>query len=120
MPKYNINDFDQLYRRTIKGISDNATTFRLKLKRIKAGKIRVLTHVTVENLTDGYTKCRLGIDNGGNDHFLDELTDPAVNELAVSRSDILLGEGDVFFARLDGATAGDIILMTCIGWEQSL
>lgn len=120
MPKYNINEFDQLYRRTVKGVSNNATTFRLKLERIKAGKIRTLTHVTVENLTDGYTKCRLGINNGGNDHFLDELTNPIQYELAVSRSDITLGEGDVFFAKLDGATVGDIVKMTCVGWEQAL
>jgi len=120
MPKFNVNDFDQLYRRTIKSVSTDATAFRVSLNRIKAGKIRVLTHVTVENKTDGYTKCRLGINNGGNDHLLDELTDPEANELAVSRSDILLGEGDVFFAKLDGATVGDVIIMTCIGWEQSL
>lgn len=116
----NINDFTQLYRRTVKTKSDNATTFRLKLDRIKARKIRVLTHVTVENQTDGYTKCRLGINNGGNDHFLDELTNPLINELAVSRSDIVLGEGDVFFAKCDGATVNDVLIMTCVGWENDL
>lgn len=116
----NVNDFTQLYRRTVRAKSDDAATFRLKLDRVDAKKIRVLTHVTVENLTDGYTKCRLGISNGGNDHYLDELTDPLINELAVSRSDIVLGEGDIFFARLDGATVDDIIIMSCVGWEQAL
>lgn len=116
----NINNFDRLYRRTVNGVSDNATTFRLKLNRIKARKIRVLSHVTVENLTDGYTKCRLGIDASGRDHYLDELTNPVAKELGVSRSDIILGEGDVFFAELTGTTDGDVLIMTCIGWEQSL
>lgn len=117
---HNINDFTQLFRRTVNGKSDNETTFRLKLDRVDAGKVRVLSHVTVENKTDGYTKCRLGIDAGGRDHYLDELTDPLINELAVSRSDIILGEGDVFFAELSGATSGDVLIMTCIGWENSL
>lgn len=116
----NINDFDQLFRRTINAKSDNETTFRLKLDRVSARKVRVLSHVTVENKTDGYTKCRLGINNGGNDHFLDELTNPLINELAVSRSDIVLGEGDVFFAKCDGATVDDVLIMTCVGWENDL
>lgn len=116
----NINDFTQLYRRTVNAVSDNATTFHLKLNKIKAGKIRVLSHVTVENTTDGYTKCRLGIDAGGREHYLDELTTLVKDELAVSRSDILLGEGDVFFAELSGATVGDVLIMTCVGWENNL
>ena len=120
MAKQNINDFDQLYRRTVREKSDGETTVRLKLNRIKARKVRKLTHVTVENETTAYTKCRLGINNGGNDHYLDELITIAANELAVSRSDIVLGEGDVFFAELTGTTDGDVLIMTCIGWELDL
>lgn len=116
----NINDFDQLYRRTVNSVSDNATTFRLKLDRVDARKLRVLSHVSVENKTTAYTKCRLGVNAGGRDHYLDELQTIAANELAVSRSDILLGEGDVFFAELSGTTVDDVLVMTCVGWEQSL
>jgi len=116
----NINDFTQLYRRRVNAVSDNATAFRLKLNRIKAKKVRVLSHVTVENLTNSYTKCRLGIDAGGRDHYLDELITIAADELAVSRSDIILGEGDVFFAEASGAAVGDVLIMTCIGWENNL
>ena len=116
----NINDFDQLFRRTVNAKSDNETTFRLKLDRVSARKVRVLSQVTVENKTDGYTKCRLGVDAGGRDHYLDELQTIVKDELAVSRSDIILGEGDVFFAELSGATSGDVLVMTCVGWEQSL
>jgi len=116
----NINDFTQLCRRTVKAASNGATTVRLRLNRIKARKVRTLTHVTVENQTTAYTKCRLGIDNGGNDHYLDELITIAADELAVSRSDIILGEGDVFFAELTGTTAGDVLVLTCVGWELDL
>lgn len=120
MSKYNINDFDRPYRRTVKKISDGQATVRLQLSRMKARKLKMLTHVSVENRTTAFTKCRLGIDNGGTDFFLDELQTIAANELAVSRSDILLGEGDVFFAELTGTTADDIMVMTCVGWEQDL
>lgn len=116
----NVNDFTQLFRRTVNAVSDNATTFRLELDRVEARKIRTLTHVTVENETTAYTKCRLGIDAGGRNHYLDELQTIAADELAVSRSDIILGEGDVFFAELYGTTAGDVLIMTCIGWENNL
>jgi len=116
----NINDFDQLFRRTVNGTSDNATTFRLKLDRVEARKVRVLSHVTVENKTNAYTKCRLGINAGGRDHYLDELITIASGELAVSRSDIILSEGDVFFAELTGTTDGDVLIMTCVGWELDL
>ena len=116
----NINDFTQLYRRTVKGLGITGSTVRLKLNRIKAKKLRTLTHVSVENETTAYTKCRLGINNGGIDHYLDELQTIAKEELAVSRSDILLGEGDVFFAELTGTTDGDVLIMTCVGWEANL
>jgi len=120
METYNINNFSQLYRRSIKGDGETGAVVRLTLNRIKPRVARVLTHVTVENQTSAYTKCRLGIDAGGRDHYLDELTTIAADELAVSRSDILLGEGDSFFAELTGTTGGDVLVMTCVGWEQRI
>lgn len=120
MPKNNINDFDRIYRRTKRGAGRTGYLVRLELKQIKARVLRVLSHVTVENETNDYTKCRLGIRSGGKDHYLDELTTIVADELAVSRSDILLGEGDVFFAELTGTTDDDVLFMTCVGWEQLL
>lgn len=120
MPKHYIDNFDQLFRRTVRETSDGSATVRLKLDRIRARQLRCLTHVTVENESSGYTLCRLGIDANGVDHYLDELTTIAADELAVSRGDIILGEGDVFFAELTGTTPEDMLVMTCIGWEQAL
>jgi len=116
----NINDFHRLYRRTQSGVGVAGETVRLRLKPLKPKKLRVLTHVTVENKGDAYTKCRLGINHGRVDHYLDELTTIAQNELAVSRSDILLGEGDYFFSELTGTDSGSALVMTCVGWEQDL
>lgn len=114
----NINEFDRLYRRSIAKISTGSATFNLKLDRIDARRVRVLTHVSVENKTTAYTKCRLGINAGGVIHYLDELQTIAADELAVSRSDITLGEGDIFFAELTGTTSGDELIMNCVGWEM--
>lgn len=116
----NLLEFNLLYRRTKRAVGVTGSTVRLELTRIKARTLRTLTHVTVDNLTNDYTKCRLGINNVGNDHYLDELQNISADELAVSRSDILLGEGDVFFAELTGTTTGDELLMTCVGWESNL
>jgi len=116
----NINDFDRLYRRTITEKAGASDPHRIKLDRVGARTVRVLTHVTVENTTLAYTKCRLGINSSGRDHYLDELTTIAADELAVSRSDIILGEGDVFFAELTGTDTGSQLVMTCVGWEQRL
>lgn len=116
----NTNDFDRLYRRTITEKRGATSPHRVKLGRVGAQKLRTLTHVTVENQTSALTKCRLGISSGGRDHYLDELQTVAADELVVSRSDILLGEGDVFFAELTGGAADDLLVMTCVGWEQDL
>jgi len=116
----NINEFSRLYRRTKRGLGATGETVQLRLNPIRARRARVLTHVTVENLTNAYTKCRLGISHSGADHYIDELTTIAATELAVSRSDILLGEGDYFFAELTGTTTDDLLIMTCIGWEMDL
>jgi len=116
----NIFDFDRLYRRTLKEVAGSADPHYIKLSRVGAKKLRVLSHVTVENKTNSYTKLRIGIDNGRVFHYIDELSTIVADELAVSRSDIQLGEGDRFFAELTGITTGDELVMTCIGWEKSL
>lgn len=116
----NINDFSRLYRRKVSDLADGSATFRLELGRVGARTLRVLSHVTVENQSNDYTKCRLGIENVRIINYLDELVTITADELAVSRSDIILGEGDVFFAELTGTTTDDVLIMSCIGWEQNL
>lgn len=120
MNQWNINNFSRLYRRTLRKTGVSGATVRIELSRIKPRKMRVLTHVTFEDETSAYTKCRLGLTNGGINHYLDELQTIAAKELAVSRSDIILGEGDIFFAEITGSTTADVLIMTCIGWEVDL
>lgn len=116
----NINDFHRLYRRTERRAGVSGSTVYIKLGQVGAGKIRVLSHVTVENQTNDFTKCRLGIDHIGVIHYLDEITTVLEDELCVARSDVELGEGDRFFAELIGTTTGDVLVLTCAGWEQDL
>lgn len=116
----NINHLDRLYRRAITGVGIDGNPVRLCLDPVDTNVLRVLTHVTVENKTDDYDKLRMGIRRTGRDYYLDELTVVLQNELAVSRSDILLGEGDTFFAELTDIDGGDELVMNCIGWELEL
>ena len=116
----NIFDFDRTYRRTVTGVGDNSAVVYLELDAVKPGRFRVLTHVTVENKTDTTTKFRLAIRHAGRLHYLDELDAVAAAELAASRSDILLGEQDIFCAELTGTSDPDELVMSAIGWEGSL
>ena len=116
----NIFDFTRLYRRTKRAAGLDGSVVRISLARVSAKTLLVLTHVTVENQTSPYTKVRLGIDAAGVVHYIDELITVAAGEVAVSRSDILLGEGDVFFTELTGTTTGDVLIFTTIGWKQDI
>lgn len=116
----NIFDFSRLYRRVKTAEGLTASVVRLALKPIKPKTLRVLTHVTVEDLTTAFTKVRLGIIASGRYYYLDESTTVAQNELIVSRTDLLLLEGDVFFAEFTGTTTGDNLEMTCFGWTNTL
>ena len=120
MAKHSINDFDRLYRVTKRGVGVAGRVVRISLGRVGAKTLRLLTHVTLVNESNDGTKDRIGINAGSRDHYLDEITDPLTDELIVSRSDILLGEGDSFFAELTGTQNGDVLVMTCAGWEQVL
>jgi hypothetical protein len=116
----NINDFQRLYRRIVTKAGDSSGLVYLELDRVKTGKIRVLTHVTVEDRTNDCTKFRLAIKHAGRFHYLDELASPEANELATSRSDILLGEQDIFLAEVTGSTDGDELVMCAVGWENTI
>jgi len=116
----NLFEFDQLYRRRKRASGSGTADVRISLRPLGAKKLRVLTHVSVENQTNTCSQIRLGISNRGEDYFLDEIKPVLTAELCVSRSDILLGEGDCFFALLADTHDPDVLVMTCVGWEQSL
>lgn len=120
MPKHNINEFDRLYRRKKQGLGKSGSLVRISLKPIKSKTLRVLTHITVENETSDFTKVRFGINNRGISYYLDELQSVVVDELCVGRSDVLLGDGDSFFAELTGTTDNDILMLVASGWEMDI
>ena len=117
---FDITKFDRLYRSKKTASGSAAGVVRIALGPVAAKKLRVLTHVAVENQTDTTTLIRLGIHNRGEDLYLDEISAIAAAELCVSRSDVLLGDGDSFFAEFTGSHDADELVMTCLGWEQSL
>ncbi|MBW8042581.1 MAG: hypothetical protein FVQ85_21660 [Planctomycetes bacterium] len=119
-PRFNISGFDQFYRLSKTAAGLTGSLVKITIKPVDSKWLRVLTHVSCENKTNAFTKLRIGIDTRSQSHYLDELQTVAKNELVVSRSDILLGEGDVFFAEFTGTTTGDLLSFTCIGWQMAL
>lgn len=113
----NIYEFDLLYRRKINKQGVTGSTVYLKTEPVEPGRVRVFTHVSIENRTSGYTLCRLSIYDGSTDHFLDEAKNPAADELLIHKQDIILGERDVLRATLTGTITGDDLEMFVCGWE---
>lgn len=113
-----IFEFERLYRRKIRAVGVTGSTVRIQTPPLKPQKIRILTHVTVEDEDNAFTLLRIGVSNRGESYYLDELTTVAAAELAVEKSDILLGDGDRFFAELTGTTTGDTLVMVLSGWDM--
>lgn len=114
----NVDEFDLLYRERQTAVGITGTNITMKAERVRPGRIRVLTHVSIENKTSAYTECRLSIYNGATGFTVDQAIFPDKEELLVHPKDILLGEGDVLRATLTGTTTGDVIEMHLIGWEM--
>lgn len=114
----NVNSFDLLYRERVTAIGVTGSGIYLTLAKVDAGRIRNITHLSVENKTSAYTKCRLSVYNGAIDFLIDEAIYPAATELLVHPKDILLGEGDVLRAHLTGCTTSDLLELHAIGWEM--
>jgi len=115
----NINDFDSLYRERVTALGVTGADVLLKLEKVDPGRIRVLTHLAVENKTSAYTKLRLSVFNGATEFMLDEAIYPEEAELLVHPKDIVLGENDVVWARLTGTATADQIELHAIGWEMT-
>ena len=114
----NVNNFDLLYRERKTAAGITGSTLTIQAARVDPGRIRVITHVSIENKTSAYTKCRLSVYNGATDFEIDEAIFPDEDELLIHPKDIVLGEGDILRARLTGTTTGDIVEMHIVGWEM--
>lgn len=114
----NINEFDRLYRRRVNASGLTGSTVPLSLDPVDPGIIRTLTHVSIENKTSSYTKCRLSIFDGATDLFIDEADYPQQDELLMHKQDIILGQRDQLRATLTGTVTGDDLELLAVGWEQ--
>jgi hypothetical protein len=116
----NILDFDRLYRQKVTATGLTGSVVNIELDPVDPHRIRVLSHVTVENVTNNYTKVRLAIKHHSLIFYLDELDSPAAAELIVSRSDIILGEMDILLAECTGTTTDDELILIALGTEKDL
>ena len=55
----NINDFDSLYRERVTALGVTGSDVIVQLDKVDSYRIRVLTHLDIENKTYAYTKFRL-------------------------------------------------------------
>lgn len=116
----NLLDFDRLYRQKVTAIGLTGSVVNIELDPVYPSKIRVLSHVTIENKTTAFTKIRLAIKHHSLTFYLDELDSPTAAELIVSRSDIILGEMDILVAECTGTTTDDELVLIAIGIEKDL
>jgi hypothetical protein len=114
----NINEFDSLYRERVTALGVTGSDVVLELEKVNSGRIRVITHLAIEDKTSSYTKFRLSIYNGATEFMIDEAIYPEEDELLVHPKDLVLGESDVVRATLTGTVTGDLIEMHAIGWEM--
>jgi len=114
----NINDFDSLYRERVTALGVTGESVVLQLAKVDPSRIRVITHLAIENKTSAYTLFRLSIYNGATEFNLDEAIYPDEDELLVHPKDIMQGENDVIRGTLTGTVTGDLIEMHAIGWEM--
>lgn len=116
----NLFDIDRLYRQKVTAIGVTGSVVNIALDIVEPHRIRTLSHVTVEDETNSFTKVRLAIKHHSRTFYIDELDTPAAAELVVSRSDILLGEGDILVAECTGTTTSDKLVLTAIGTEKDI
>jgi len=114
----NVNNFDLLYRERKNALGVSGSSVIIETDRVDPGRIRVITHLSVENKTSSYTKFRLSVWDGAVDFEIDEAIYPSAGELLVHSKDIILGEGDILRATLTGTSTGDLIELHAIGWEM--
>lgn len=114
----NINDFDSLYRERVTALGVTGSTVVLQLTKVDPKRVRVITHLAIENKTSAYTLFRLSIYDGATEFNLDEAISPDEDELLVHPKDIILGENDMVRATLTGTVTDDLIEMHAIGWEM--
>ena len=115
----NTNDFDSLYRERVTALGVTGSDVVVELSKVDPHRVRVLSHLAVENKTSAYTLFRLSIYNGATEIFLDETIYPDQAELLVHPKDIALGESDVVRATLTGTVTGDLIELHAVGWEMA-
>jgi hypothetical protein len=52
----NINDFDSLYRERVTALGVTGETVTLQLAKVDPGRIRVITHLAIENKTSAVVR----------------------------------------------------------------
>lgn len=101
-------------------VSAGATTDDIFSKVIKAGKIAVLTKVSVKNETTAYTRLEVGVHSMGILQPYEEEDTPAADVLYWTDKPLGVGEGERLHCRFTGNTSGDVLHVYAQGYMQDM
>lgn len=106
-----MDDKGRPYTHSVGILSGGGTYDDLDDDRVDPGKLRVITHVSVENKTNAYTHLRIGVERTGVFLPHEEEKSPVAGEVYWTRSRIIVPAGSLLKARMTGCTSGDVLEM---------
>lgn len=97
------------FRKTFTLISNGVTTQNIYDSMVKPSFVHVYTNISVENLDNGYTELRVGVQSGGDFHNYLEHDDPQAALLYWADREIRVHEHERLQIQLVGVDANDIL-----------
>lgn len=106
----------QLIRWHFGRISDGSATEDIFSKVVKAGKIAILTKISIKNKTTAYTLLEVGVDSMGILQSYEEEVAPQANVLYWIDKPLSIGEGERLQCKFTGLTSGDDVHVYAQGY----
>lgn len=111
---------DRIRRRPIRFISASTGTEYIDDDRVKPGYEHIITRIAVENLTNAFTRFRIGVWDGANYQLSEEQKSPAAATLYWTSDPIYLSEGENLRIEKVGGVVGDVIMVYIDGFFRKL
>ena len=100
---------DRIRRKPIRFISTSTGTEYIDDDRVKPGYEHIINRIAIENLTNAFTRFRIGVWDGANYHLSAEQKSPLAATLYWTSDPIYLSEGENLRVEIVGASVGDRI-----------
>ncbi len=107
---------DRIRRRPIRFVSTSTGTEYIDDERVKPGYEHIIIRIAVENLTNAFTRFRIGVWDGANYQLSEEQKSPAAATLYWTSDPVYLSEGENLRIEIVGATVSDVIMVYIDGF----